>query len=50
MDDDDLRGTNVRMHIGEAQDQMHVQYEHHALQLIHSGSVVWSMMTMLMVG
>lgn len=39
MDDDDLHGTNGRMHIGEAQDPMHhVHYEHHALQHIHNRS------------
>ncbi|KAJ0234600.1 GATA transcription factor 24 [Hirschfeldia incana] len=37
--DDELHGSNGRMHIGEAQDPMHhVHYEHHALQHIHNGS------------
>ncbi|AEE32688.1 unnamed protein product [Arabidopsis thaliana] len=35
---DDLHGSNARMHIREAQDPMHVQFEHHALHHIHNGS------------
>ncbi|CAH8331938.1 unnamed protein product [Eruca vesicaria subsp. sativa] len=39
MDDDELHGSNGRMHIGEAQDPMHhVHYGHHDLQHIHNGS------------
>lgn len=39
MDDDELHGSNGRMHIGEAQESMHhVHYGHHALQHIHNGS------------
>ncbi|KAJ4882148.1 GATA transcription factor 28 [Raphanus sativus] len=42
MDDDELHGSNGRMHIGEAQESMHhdLHYGHHALQLqhIHNGS------------
>ncbi|ESQ30316.1 hypothetical protein EUTSA_v10011695mg [Eutrema salsugineum] len=35
---DDLHENNARMHIGEAQDPMHVQYDHQALNHIHNGS------------
>lgn len=39
MDDDELHGSNGRMHIAETQDPMHhVHYRHHALQHIHNGS------------
>ncbi|CAN8321459.1 unnamed protein product [Cochlearia groenlandica] len=35
---DDIHGnSNARMHIGEDQDPIHVQYEHHGLHHIHNG-------------
>ncbi|XP_010544209.1 PREDICTED: GATA transcription factor 28-like [Tarenaya hassleriana] len=33
-----LHGDDAQMHIGEAQDPMHVQYEHHGLHHINNGN------------
>ncbi|EFH59549.1 hypothetical protein ARALYDRAFT_479637 [Arabidopsis lyrata subsp. lyrata] len=35
---DELHGNNGRMHIGVAQDPMHVQYDHHGLHHIDNGN------------
>ncbi|XP_010550818.1 PREDICTED: GATA transcription factor 28 [Tarenaya hassleriana] len=35
---DGLHGSDARMHMGDAQDPMHVQYEHHGLHHINNGN------------